>query len=106
MVVNSPCVDHRGPERTCSGRLRAVLNRLEGRLTRYGFERPTAGTIDRGRAEWRRQWSMIEAAGGVTSYVTGPRWRPDEERAGDQLHHRLHQHERAEVLETTNTLNV
>ena len=41
---------------------------------------------------------MIEAAGGVTSYVTGPKWRPAEGRAGDHLH----QHGRAEVLETTN----
>lgn len=71
-------------------------------MTRYGFERPTAGTVKRGRAEWMRQWSMIEAAGGLTSYVTGPKWRADADRAGDHLHHRHHQRERAEVLETTN----
>ena len=42
-------------------------------VSRYGFTEATAGTCERGAAERARQDALVQAAGGMCSYLQGAR---------------------------------
>lgn len=44
-------------------------------VSRYGFTEATAGTCERGAAERARQDALVQAAGGMCSYLRGARPR-------------------------------